>query len=308
MRVLLGVDGSTPSILAQHLVAGMPWPRGTAVRAVSVVVPPVAILAASTPGLYISPDTLAEMENERIDHAHRVVQAADHALKDRGLVVETAVLRGPAARELTDDAITWSADMIAVGSHGHGMLAGLLLGSVSAEIVDHAPCPVLIARRPTVTKVLVAVDGSTAAAQAVTLLASWAVFSALPTTVVTVLSTLEPEGSASMPEVQSALDTARERLASGLRAHAEGVAGSAADRLRAAGIPATSQVLEGKPAEQIVVMAEQDATDLIVVGTRGLTGLARLRLGSTARGVLHTASVSVLVVPVHAVSSSEHRR
>ena len=157
-------------------------------------------------------------------------------------------------------------------------------------------------------KVLIAVDGSTAAAQAVTTLASWAVFSTLPTTVVTVMSSLEPEGSASMPEVQSALETARERLASGLRAHAEGVAASAVDRLRLAGIAATSTILEGKPAEQIVATAEQEGADLIVVGTRGLTGLARLRLGSTARGVLHTASVSVLVVPVHAVSSPEHRR
>ncbi len=308
MRVLLGVDGSTPSIIGQHLVESMPWPEGTTVRVVSVVVPPMAMLAVAAPGAYLSPETLAEIEEARADHAHRVVESAIEMIAGGPVRVETAVLHGAAARALTDDAVAWKADLLIVGSHGHGALGGLLLGSVSAEIVDHAPCPVLIARRPTATKVLLAVDGSTAAGQAVATMAAWRVFAPIPTVVATVIPPLETGGGATMPDLQARLDTARDRLALGLRAHAEGVVGSAVDRLRAAGITAASCVLEGSPAKELVRLADEEDADLIVVGTRGLTGLARLRLGSTARGVLHAASASVLVVPVHSLSAPEHGR
>jgi nucleotide-binding universal stress UspA family protein len=49
--------------------------------------------------------------------------------------------------------LTWVAeqegsDAIVVGSHGHGMFKRLVLGSVSEHVVRHAPCPVLVVRRP----------------------------------------------------------------------------------------------------------------------------------------------------------------
>jgi nucleotide-binding universal stress UspA family protein len=306
MRVLLGVDGSTPSTVAQHLIESIAWPASTTIRVVSVVVSPLGLFAAAAPGAYLSPDTLAEIEDARVAHAHRVVRAAEHALKERRLVVETAVRHGAAAPELLDDAIAWNADLLVVGSHGHGALAGLLLGSVSAELVDHAPCPILIARRPVATSVLVAVDGSTAAGQALSTLAAWPSRS-LPVVAVNVMPVPDPVGSATMPGMQAGLDLGRKRLAEGLAAHAEGLVGSAVTTLRAAGMTATSRVLQGHPAERIIAAAAEANADLIVVGSRGLTGLARMRLGSTARGVLHTALVSVLVVPAHATASPDHR-
>ena len=78
---------------------------------------------------------------------------------------------------------------------------------------------------------------------------------------------------------------------------------SARDRLAAAlgttDLEAESVVLHSAPATGIVDAAQAVATALIVVGTRGRTGLARLALGSVAEAVINRAPCSVLVVPLH---------
>jgi nucleotide-binding universal stress UspA family protein len=56
--------------------------------------------------------------------------------------LELQVREGSAARALLD--ASEGADLLVVGSRGHGGFAGLLLGSVSANVAEHAPCPVLI--------------------------------------------------------------------------------------------------------------------------------------------------------------------
>ena len=75
-----------------------------------------------------------------------------------------------------------------------------------------------------------------------------------------------------------------------------------AERLRAAGIEARPATAVGNPAAEILTVAETLGADLIVLGTRGRTGLRRLVLGSVARRVLQHATASVLIVrqgPAH---------
>ena len=61
-----------------------------------------------------------------------------------GLVVERRVSEGAAAAVLVDE--SREADLLVVGSRGHGGFAGLLLGSVSQQCAHHAACPVVIVR------------------------------------------------------------------------------------------------------------------------------------------------------------------
>jgi hypothetical protein len=56
----------------------------------------------------------------------------------------------------------------------------------------------------------------------------------------------------------------------------------------------------GSPAPTIVAFAKEWDADLVIMGSHGRTGVARLLLGSVARNVLHHASCSVLVVRRHA--------
>jgi nucleotide-binding universal stress UspA family protein len=62
------------------------------------------------------------------------------------------------------------------------------------------------------------------------------------------------------------------------------------------GIPATTLSLDGVSYDQIVRAAREEHVDAIVMGTRGLGGLARLLVGSTAQGVLRRSVVPTIVV------------
>ncbi len=67
-------------------------------------------------------------------------------------------------------------------------------------------------------------------------------------------------------------------------------------RLQNKGVPVTSDVLEGPPAEAILRVAEAERFDLIVMGSRGLGRLEGLLLGSVSDRVLHHAKVPVLII------------
>ena len=64
---------------------------------------------------------------------------------------------------IVDEAQAMAADLVVLGSRGHGRIATMLLGSTAAEVVDHAPCPVLVARGDRFAPLAFADDGSPAA-------------------------------------------------------------------------------------------------------------------------------------------------
>jgi nucleotide-binding universal stress UspA family protein len=71
---------------------------------------------------------------------------------------------------------------------------------------------------------------------------------------------------------------------------------SVLDMAKKAGVPATSRVTEGYPAEDIVRIAEEEDVGLIVMGGMGATGLDRFLLGSVADKVVRSSRIPVLVV------------
>ncbi len=80
------------------------------------------------------------------------------------------------------------------------------------------------------------------------------------------------------------------------RTEQEAVARGAAERLVASGRDADAKLRVGDAAAEIVEEASDWGADLVVVGSRGLTGLSRIVLGSVARNVLQGTGSSVLIV------------
>ena len=74
----------------------------------------------------------------------------------------------------------------------------------------------------------------------------------------------------------------------------------ARERARAAAVPAESDVRGGHPAREILAVAGEQASDLIVLGTHGRGGFEHLLLGSVAEKVMRKAPCPVMVVPIRA--------
>lgn len=78
---------------------------------------------------------------------------------------------------------------------------------------------------------------------------------------------------------------------------AEGIVAPLKMLLEERGIEHEVLILEGDPAEAVTVAAVDEKCDLIVMGTRGLSNLQGLALGSVSHKVLQTAECMVLIVP-----------
>jgi len=160
-------------------------------------------------------------------------------------------------------------DLLVIGPRGNGLLKALHLGSTADWLLNHPPAPLLIARhgQPIRTAVVCA-DGSRHADKAIEALTRLPWARELSITVLAI-----DDGRIDVDLATS-------------RAHRQ---------LEAVGASVQVLVLKGKPTRVIQDHLEQVAPDLVVLGTRGLTGLKHLRVGSTASAVARTAACSVLV-------------
>jgi nucleotide-binding universal stress UspA family protein len=291
MKVLLALDGSPPSLVARDLVVAVPWPAGTELHLVSAYQVPADLTAAMGSTM----DWIGDAEDAARESLDDLLRTLAAPIQERGMPVERHVSRGRASGAIEDVASDLGVDLIVTGSRGRGRFRSMLLGSVAAEVADHAPCPVLIARNPSVSRLLVATDGSPSAELISERLGRWGIFRGIPADAVAVAL---HDGPAF--ELMMSLYTIGDDRLTKQRRELEMRAGHDADamakRLIEAGIPAVPHVPSGDPADEIITAAESYGADLIVTGSRGLGTLDRLLLGSVARNVLIHAGCSVLIV------------
>ncbi len=287
MNVLFATDGSESSDQARALVASISWPTPTHIEVLYVdqFLDGELDLPA---GKYVAEH---EKIRQEIDSQLALVK---RALTAAGRDIETTLLLGRPASVIVDEAKRTKADLVIVGSHGRGPFASALIGSVAAEVVDHAPCPILVARRPALGGIVLADDGSDGAREAEQLIARSPFLRGTPIRTVTVYS-LMPLYASIEPGAFIGGDVYQE-LVNDLTQDADRTAADAKKRLAALGVTVTSEVREGNAPQQIIAAATDARADLIVIGSRGRTGLQRLLLGSVARNVLFHAPCSVLVV------------
>ena len=85
----------------------------------------------------------------QLEQARAALDRAEAEADHRGVLHESEIVEGDPASKIAEIARTWNADLLVVGSRGHGGLASALIGSVSRALLTRSPAPVMIVREPT---------------------------------------------------------------------------------------------------------------------------------------------------------------
>lgn len=290
MKVLVAIDNSSSQTVVDAVV-NRPWPGDAEFCVLNIV---------SVQRFERLPALLEDATHE----SERLVQEAARRISTAGFEAFPQTSTGHPRKDISCFAKEWGADLILVGSHGHGALGRFLLGSVAQGVLRTALCSVEIVRSASKSslsprKILFATDGSdcsTAAAHAIAG-QSWpegSLFKIL--SVEELMAVSNPMEPASLSAIYPA--SLLDELTRQARERARAAAEAGQDILRRAGLrlEGGDSTQLGEPRSTILDTAKQWGADLIVVGSHGRRGLDRFLLGSVSEAVAIHAPCSVQVV------------
>jgi nucleotide-binding universal stress UspA family protein len=287
MKILLAIDVSASAETVVKEALRRPWPSGSSVCLLNVV--DLFTFRSSANGRLI---------DAQLREAESAVRAAAERFSSLGLSVVTAVTKGYPPPAIVDYAREYDADLIMIGSQGSGRIKRFLLGSVAQIVVRHAHCSVEIVRPceektdPSAKmKILLATDGSEFSTAAARSIASRPWPERTEVKVICVLHGPDP-----MAETWEGVSEDISRIESEYLEEAEEDAAAAEKIIRDARLKVTSSVLEGYPKSVILDEADRWGADLIIVGSHGRRGVARLVMGSVSEAVALYAKCSVEVI------------
>jgi nucleotide-binding universal stress UspA family protein len=258
---------------------------------------------ANLPGMDLPATVLTEAERDRLmADLREFVGPTPPELPVKLLVHEAADVR----REILTTATALEADLLVIGSHGRSGFERLLLGSVTERVVRNAPCPVMVVPPSApdaggtglihggTPRILCAVDFSEASLGALEYALSLAEEADAD---LTLLHSIEVP-----PELREHIPVPADFNIDQVRAAAQA---ACLRRLRDL-VPPTARtycrietvVREGAGYRQILKLAADEITDLIVMGVHGRGAIDLLVFGSNTARVIRSATCPVLIVPV----------
>lgn len=265
-RILAGTDGSERGEEAVGRAAQLASVTGAALDLVYVI------------------DTSRPHDDAEVEPKAEAVLHGAEAIAVRSVPASTKIVAGDPAEALVEEAADHAVDLICVGPDA-GLLGGMVrVGRVAAHVLRHAPCSVLVGREAGSTfpvNVLCGVDGSNTSIETAGLAARIAVASGAELRLQHVLPVFGGD------ERERTLDDDEPDPVE---------IESAAQVARAVGVRPIRERALGRPEYAIIEAATREGVDLVVVGSRALSGLARVLLGSVSEYVATHGHCSVLVV------------
>ena len=138
-RIVVGVDGSPNGTVALQWAMAQARLTRASIETITAWHEPAMIGYSYgwSPVMYEGESVAAIAERILTDTVADLAAQHDHPVE-----IRTRVVQGHPAQVLLEAAT--GAQMLVVGSRGHGAFAGMLLGSVSQHCIQHAPCPVVV--------------------------------------------------------------------------------------------------------------------------------------------------------------------
>jgi nucleotide-binding universal stress UspA family protein len=283
MKTLLAVDGSDNSYEAVHVLKYL-------ARAEQLTLIHVLNVSKSVQPMMATRGDMEEFtareQNMRKD-GELLLERVQSLLPIHAGPSTKHLRSGSPAEVIVSMAGEQKADLIVMGARGLSPMKEWLLGSVSHRILTLASCATLIVQGPVkaMKQILLPLQGSYDAEAAIRFLQLKPFHDAVEVTLLTVLPSTDqpsPAGSAAAAAAAEMLEKQTDYI--------KGVA----ERLRAIGYLAHGVAVAGAPPAMILQEATTRRSDLILMGTRGRQGIARLVLGSVSHEVLHKMPCPVL--------------
>jgi nucleotide-binding universal stress UspA family protein len=275
-KILVPVDGSTSSLIAEETAAKIAKNTGATITVLHVM--KEIRLGYSLPQ-NIQDEILGHIEQEAV----KITNEAKAIFMEEGIPVDSKIesLYDPAESILK---LSKDYDLIVMGAHGENEKDTYALGSVTKKVMRYSKRPILIAKKVSaLSNLLVCVDGSESSIRA---LRYGVKLAKKIGSAITLLNVQEKRIFEAAPEIVK-------DLGENILSEAMKVAGRTKLRI--------NKKLEfGVPSDVIVEIAEKGNYDLIIVGSRGLGKVKRFLLGSVSDDVSHKAKCSVLIVPAKA--------
>jgi nucleotide-binding universal stress UspA family protein len=292
-HILCPVDFSETSGRALHHALELARRRGARVTVMHVAartLPPLSALGAGTSAA-MEGGVREGLRHDLLEELQRFVEPAA-----KGVPVAYEVDEGNVVGSIVERAA--HADLLVLGTHGHGEIEKLVLGSVTEKALHKAPCPVLTVPRPeqspppaaSFKRILCPLDFSAASDEALAVALAMA---------------REEDGRVTLLHVvEGALgEMSADDLHLDLGGYLKQAEEQARERLRRTMSGEDARWYDdqpilavGKAHSKILSVAEERNSDLIVIGVHGRGALDRLIFGSTARHVVRGASCPVLSV------------
>lgn len=319
-KILIAYDGSkiADAALFDLRLAGLPAQcKAQVVTVADLWIPPMDLTTGSAEGWYAQAyATVQTQTKEAAKQAKALAEkgAAYVRAEFPGWKVTAHALTDHPAQGLLDFAAKENSELIVLGSHGHGFLGRLLLGSVSLKVLNHAHCAVRIVRKkpglPTAPKLMLGLDGSRdslAAIEAITT-RSWP--KGTKVHLVTALDEKLRLSGASLKRAPKASKTGKAKKEGQARDEsgasalggviAEGWLGVCLEKaiadLTQAGLKVSTKLVEGEARQLLREEAKHFKPHCVFLGSRGLGALERFILGSVSSDFVTHAPCTVEIV------------
>jgi nucleotide-binding universal stress UspA family protein len=280
-----------------HLMTAVPEPRGE-----PGYTPIASLYSHQHEPDKATPREIARVWDALYSQAEGYLNEQAKAMRVMGLPATVEVCREAPADAILAAAVGQQAAFIVLSTHGRSGFSRWALGSVTDKVLHAAPMPVLLVRSSPdapaqevrFRRILVPLDGSTLARQALPLAADLAQRAGAAVTLVQAIlptvDVLTGTPLTGLPPVQ--LDGVYQAL----HAQAHHELDEAAERLRAQGLQVNTIIETSPAADLIIAVAQRCQADLVIMATHGRSGFSRWALGSVADKVLRALRTPLLLV------------
>ncbi len=292
MHLMVAVDESRYAATIIKWMKRFPHPVGTRMTLVHIV-EPLDLPESMTVG-----DRQA-LNRARQNDVRRLLERATVSLQDTYPKLEVKLQEGLPTYEILRLLHDEHPDVIVAGFRGLLGGKGFTLGSVAQRLLHYAPCSVLLipskATPKKTLRVRLATDGSPGSQDAARFLTILPRLKDLG-----VITVIRPVGAREIALYANGRRTSARALRANL-VQARREAGERAlditmETLRPLGITIKSVIEAGRPADTIARVAQRQGCDLLVLGSRGLTGQTAIAMGSISLSVAQQATCPVLIV------------